>query len=40
VLEHIGEPASDEDIEEMIKGADENGDGLIDFSEFQKFMSS
>lgn len=40
VMSTSGEKLSEEDIEEMIKEADENGDGYIDYEEFVKMMMS
>ncbi|KAK6925802.1 EF-hand domain [Dillenia turbinata] len=34
VMTHLGEKPSDEDIEDMIKEADKNDDGLINYNEF------
>ena len=31
VLEQLGEKLNDEDVEEMVKEADLNGDGMIDY---------
>ena len=38
--EVLGEETPDEDLEEMVKAADINGDGDIDYSEFVEMMSS
>ena len=35
-----GEELSEQDIEDMIKEADVDGDGFIDYSEFVKIMMS
>ena len=34
-----GEDISDEEIDEMIKEADQDGDGTIDYNEFIRMMS-
>ncbi|KAL2827217.1 hypothetical protein BDW59DRAFT_58662 [Aspergillus cavernicola] len=39
VLQSIGEGATDADVDEMLKMADTNGDGSIDYEEFVKLMS-
>ncbi|CAD0082067.1 unnamed protein product, partial [Aureobasidium vineae] len=39
VMKSIGENLSDSEIDEMIKEADANGDGNIDYDEFVKIMS-
>ncbi|KAL4955329.1 hypothetical protein BDW69DRAFT_160822 [Aspergillus filifer] len=38
VLTSIGDNVSDADVEEMLKLADVNGDGTIDYEEFVKLM--
>jgi len=38
-MKSIGENLSDSEIDEMIKEADANGDGNIDYDEFVKIMS-
>lgn len=38
VLDKLGEPATDEEIQEMIELVDENGDNEIDFEEFLTLM--
>ena len=38
VMEKIGEPLTDEQIDSMIAEADKNGDGLINFEEFSAMM--
>ena len=40
VMKQLGEKLSEEDIEEMIQEADKNGDGLIDYDEFVKYMTA
>ena len=40
VMSTSGEELSEEDIEEMIREADENGDGYIDYEEFVRMMMS
>ncbi len=40
VMDMLGEKLSDAQIDEMMKEADLNGDGEIDFFEFKKMMSS
>ncbi|CAD0010667.1 unnamed protein product [Aureobasidium pullulans] len=40
VMKSIGENLSDAEIDEMIKEADANGDGNIDYDEFAKIMSA
>ncbi|XP_062598570.1 neo-calmodulin-like isoform X2 [Saccostrea cucullata] len=37
-MRRLGENLSDEDIKEMFKEADLNGDGLIDYSEFSRLL--
>ncbi|XP_078173050.1 calmodulin-like [Carex rostrata] len=39
VLMNLGENITDEDVDEMIKEADVNGDGQVDYAEFVKMMS-
>ncbi|KAL4922914.1 hypothetical protein BDW62DRAFT_172061 [Aspergillus aurantiobrunneus] len=39
VLTSIGDNVSDADVDEMLKLADVNGDGSIDYEEFVKLMS-
>ncbi|KAL4940770.1 hypothetical protein BDV06DRAFT_213222 [Aspergillus oleicola] len=39
VLTSIGDNVSDADVEEMLKLADVNGDGTIDYEEFVKLMA-
>ena len=34
VLESLGDTVTDKEIKEMVKAADANGDGLIQFDEF------
>ncbi len=38
VLAKMGEKMSDDDIMNMIKEADEDGDGKVSFEEFKKLM--
>ncbi len=40
VMSNLGEELSTEDIEDMIKEADIDGDGQIDYEEFVKMMMS
>lgn len=40
VMDMLGEKLSDAQIDEMMKEADTNGDGEIDFSEFRLMMAS
>ena len=40
VMQQLGEKLSEEDIEEMIQDADQNGDGLIDYNEFVRYMTA
>ena len=40
VMAQLGEKLSADDIDEMINDADRNGDGLIDYNEFVKYMTS
>ena len=40
LLKNLGENVSDDVIDEMIKIADENGDGKIQFEEFVKAATS
>lgn len=39
VMNNLGENLTDDEIEEMIKEADINGDGQIDFEEFCRIMT-
>ncbi len=39
-MSSLGEKMSDNDIEEMLREADKNKDGLIDYDEFAKTMLS
>lgn len=39
-LKHLGEQLGDAEIEEMMRDADMNGDGQIDYDEFIKMMVS
>ena len=38
IMEKIGEPLTDQEIDTMIAEADKNGDGLINFEEFSAMM--
>jgi len=38
VMEKLGEPLTDKEIDEMIAEADQNGDGLINYEEFSAMM--
>lgn len=38
VLRTIGEKVTEEELEEMIKEADLDGDGLLDYEEFVRMM--
>ncbi|OIW34165.1 EF-hand [Coniochaeta ligniaria NRRL 30616] len=39
VLQHLGENLTDDDLDEMLKMADKNGDGNIDYEEFVHIMT-
>lgn len=39
-MESLDETVTDEDIEEMIKEADANGDGNVNYEEFVKMMKN
>lgn len=39
VCEKLGVEVSDADIEDLIKSADDNGDGKISFAEFKKAVT-
>merc|ERR1719401_3008006 len=39
ILDVIGEEATDEEIDEMIRMCDADGDGQVTFDEFQKMMT-
>jgi calmodulin len=39
VMTTLGEVLSDEEVDEMIKEADKDGNGIIDFNEFVDMMS-
>lgn len=36
---NLGEKMTDEEVEEMIKEADEDGDGLVNYQEFVRMMT-
>ena len=38
VMRTIGEKVTDEEVEQMVKEADLDGDGLIDYEEFVRMM--
>lgn len=38
VYQYLGENANDEDIDEMIKMCDQDGDGQISFDEFARMI--
>ena len=40
VMQQLGEKLSEEEIEEMIQDADQNGDGVIDYNEFVRYMTA
>jgi len=39
VMKNIGEDLTDQDLTDMIREADKNGDGVIDFQEFSLLLS-
>lgn len=39
-MTNLGEVLTDSEIEEMIKEADDNGDGEVDYDEFVRMMQS
>ncbi|KAL8171157.1 hypothetical protein V2J09_022961 [Rumex salicifolius] len=40
VMINLGEKLTDEEVEQMINEADSDGDGLVNFDDFVKFMTS
>ena len=38
VMTNLGEKLADEEVDEMIREADVNGDGIIDYKEFTKII--
>ena len=40
VLSCIGEPLSDEDIQTLMRAADKDGDGEIDYKEFSSMLAA
>lgn len=40
VMTNLGEKLTDEDVDDMIREADLNGDGLVDYSEFVLILTS
>ena len=39
-LQQLGEKLSEEEIDEMLEDCDTNGDGMIDFEEFMRYMTN
>ncbi|KAI5710262.1 hypothetical protein M8J76_017006 [Diaphorina citri] len=40
VMTHLGEKLSEEEVDDMIKEADLNGDGVVDYKEFVTILTS
>ena len=40
VLQNLGEPVEEDELEDMMKDADKNGDGRIDYAEFVAVLFS